>query len=518
MRRSLPPLLIAGLMGLGALAAVVAGMLCTGQAAFVVTHGVSMNPLYHQGDLIVLTREPVYRVGEIVAYHDRGQDIVVLHRIIGGGPTGYEFKGDNNESIDPLRPHGDDLIGRAALHIPQGGRWFDMVTSPMGLALILLAITAGGGTAALTRRGRRRDRRRRSGPKAPADTIPTRSSTAPRTTVSINRMSPGLRATAGAVAVTGVLGAVLAALAWTGPVEHLKAAPPLPSASMTFGYSAQVPATAAYDGRTVTSPDPVFRRLTQTVDLSFAYQGRPGSVVVAAEASTASGWRTSIPLIAATTFTGDRYDGVVRLDLNAIDARAAAAASVIGLPVGSVTIVVTPRVTTAGGATFAPVLRLTLTPLQMTVVGAQKALVVRDAPVAQQPTLAPRSVQFLGRTVMTAGTARTVSTAVILAVLLIGAALMVAAHRSVALSEGAGIRQRYKALLMQVEPMTAPPGPPVVNVTEFHTLARLAERHGLMILHWSRSDSETFVVQDEGTTYRYRTEAVTASAAEELRV
>lgn len=517
MRRPVRSLLMAGLLGLMALAAVVAGLLGTGRAAFVITHGVSMNPVYHQGDLVVLTRQPVYRAGEIVAYHDRGQDIVVLHRIIGGGPTGFVFKGDNNASIDPLKPHGDDLIGRAALHVPQGGRWLDLVTSPVGLALMLLAITAGGGTAALSRRGRRRHRRGRSGPKVPADTVPTRSSTAPPTAVLIATMSPRLRTIAGAVAVTGVLGAALAVLAWAGPVEQLRPAPPLPTASMTFRYSAEVPATAAYDGRTVTSPDPVFRRLTRTVDLSFAYQGRPGSVVVAAEASTASGWRTSIPLIAATTFTGDRYDGVVRLDLDAIDARAAAAAAVIGLPMGPVTVVVTPRVTTVGGATFAPTLGLTLTPLQLTVLGAQQALVVRDAPVAQQPILAPRSVQVLGRSVMTVGTARTVSTAVILAVLLAGAALMIAVHRSVALSEGAGIRQRYRALLLRVEPMTAPSGPPVVNVTEFHTLARLAERHGLMILHWSRSDSETFVVQDEGTTYRYRTEVVPASVGADGR-
>jgi signal peptidase I len=41
-------------------------------------------------------------------------------------------------------------------------------------------------------------------------------------------------------------------------------------------------------------------------------------------------------------------------------------------------------------------------------------------------------------------------------------------------------------------------------VTEFKTLTRLAERYELLILHWSRNNVETFVVQDEGTTYLYR--------------
>jgi len=42
---------------------------------------------------------------------------------------------------------------------------------------------------------------------------------------------------------------------------------------------------------------------------------------------------------------------------------------------------------------------------------------------------------------------------------------------------------------------------------DFATLAKLAERYQLLVLHWSRSDVETFVVQDQATTYRYRTGA-----------
>lgn len=38
-------------------------------------------------------------------------------------------------------------------------------------------------------------------------------------------------------------------------------------------------------------------------------------------------------------------------------------------------------------------------------------------------------------------------------------------------------------------------------------LVKLAERYRLLVLHWSRSNVETFVVQDESTTYRYRAAA-----------
>ncbi len=53
---------------IAALAAVVATLVASGQASYVVTHGTSMNPLYYQGDLVVVAKESRYHVGEIVAY------------------------------------------------------------------------------------------------------------------------------------------------------------------------------------------------------------------------------------------------------------------------------------------------------------------------------------------------------------------------------------------------------------------------------------------------------------------
>jgi hypothetical protein len=124
----------------------------------------------------------------------------------------------------------------------------------------------------------------------------------------------------------------------------------------------------------------------------------------------------------------------------------------------------------------------------------------------------------LGRTV-TLATARTLSTILLLTALLGALALALIARGSAPTSEGAGIRSRYAPLLVSVQPMRAPPGRPMrappgrpmVDVTDFATLARLAERYGSLVLHWARSGVETFLAQDEGTTYRYRTNASEAS-------
>jgi len=60
-------------------------------------------------------------------------------------------------------------------------------------------------------------------------------------------------------------------------------------------------------------------------------------------------------------------------------------------------------------------------------------------------------------------------------------------------------------------PVALTPGRPVVDVPDVDSLVKLAERYGLLVLAWSRGGIDTYVVQDEGTTYRYR--SGTGSAA-----
>jgi hypothetical protein len=59
--------------------------------------------------------------------------------------------------------------------------------------------------------------------------------------------------------------------------------------TVTFAYRAVVPHTAAYDTDTVTSPDPVFRRLANQVDISIRYTGPAGTMAVTADVNAPSG-------------------------------------------------------------------------------------------------------------------------------------------------------------------------------------------------------------------------------------
>ena len=489
---------IAALAGVIALAGIA---LASGQIAIVTTHGVSMNPVYYQGDLVIVARASSYSVGDIAAYELSGKGEVALHRIIGGNGDAFIFKGDNNQSIDPTRPRGDELVGRAVLHIPQGGLWLQTLTSPPVLGLLAFALLTGGGAAATTRH--RRKRRRTA--------VSRHISTRPGPHRILGSLPASLRSSAALGAIFAIMGGSLGALAWSGPLEESSISHVKTGARMDFSYSAAVGQSAAYDGTTAASPDPVFRKLTNTVDVHFTYHGEPGTVTVTAELSTPGGWHSSVPLTGPATFTVNDYEGSVRLDLATLEARAQAASAVTGLPSGPLSIALTPQVKTATGADFQPELKLNLTPLQLALTGAPDTLTVRDTTTTQQAIMAPRTIAWNGVGI-SAAAARFVSVVLLATALVIGAIIVIFARRTAPADEGAAIRRRYASLLVRVHPMPAPQGRPIIDVTTFPTLAKLAERYGLLVLHWARSGVETFIVQDENITYRYRAGADPAPA------
>lgn len=478
-------MVLVGAMLFGAWAAL------THQISYVVTSGDSMQPGYHAGDLVVVARSSSYHSGQIVAYEYR--HVTVLHRIIGGDADGYTTKGDNNQSIDPGHPRAEELLGRAVLHIPAGGTWLRRLTSPPVLAAIAFLLMLGSGTAA---RRRRRRRLRMAGRNNEPPAVPG------TTAVLAAMRSPRLRIAAVVLAALGLPGAMLGIAAWSRPQFLAAPLPQPPARAVTFSYATTVAPTPAYDGTTVTSPDPVFRTVANDVTVTHAYTGPPGQISVEARLSTAAGWHSTVPLSGGRSFSGASYTGTVRLDLDALQARADAGAKATGTSAGELDVAIVPRITTATGTPFTPALKLKLTPTALTV--AADTLVVKEAAPKAASTLVPQSLRVGGRNLVRVSTARTVS-AVLLLGSLLAIAFLLTARRYRPVAEDEDIRRRYRPLLIEVMPPAPPTDRQVVQVTEFRTLVRLAERYSLLITHWSTGDSTMFAVQDDAATYWYGT-------------
>ena len=462
-----------------------------GGAMYVTARGDSMHPAFADGDLVVIRPAAAYAIGDTVAYRSEQLGSVVLHRIVAVADDGYVTRGDNNRWRDPERPTRADVIGSARLRIPGGGAALRVVSHPSALAAGAFVVVASGGAGM--------HRRRRRG----TSTMRTAMTPTERPLARLRSAAfPGnLRSVAGGVAAVALAGGMLAGLAWTRPVERTITTENTVTTAVDFSYRAEVAESAAYDGTVVAPPDPLFRSLADTVEVTYQYDGPPATVAVDAELATASGWRSMLRLAEPTT-VGRRAQGAVRLDLAAIQHRADAAAAVIGLPATQIEVTVIPRVTLEGGKHFEPRLPFVLD---------EHALRLRDVAAlsVEDTTTVPRTdrvaatLPVLGRDVPVA-TLRTVSAAVLILALIAFAGVAVAVRGERGVEEIERIRRRYGRLILPVLPVALPPGRPVVDVPELESLVMLAERFGLMVLHWRRSDVDTYVVQDEQTTYRYR--------------
>jgi len=133
------------------------------------------------------------------------------------------------------------------------------------------------------------------------------------------RMIEGPRAAwTGSTAALGIIAVALGAWAWTGPAGD--AAGTVANQEMTFSYSAKVPRTAAYDATSVVSPDPVFRRVTETVQVHYSYRGPAATIAPVAELSTPACWHTTVPLGDSTRVQSGMHQGTVDLDIAALEA------------------------------------------------------------------------------------------------------------------------------------------------------------------------------------------------------
>ena len=493
------------------MAAIGAWMTTTGQLSYVVTYGISMNPVYHADDLVVLLKSDSYELGQIAAYHGGAGQTEVLHRIVGGdSAAGYVLRGDNNESVDVATPTTDEMIGRAVLHIPGGGKWLQPLLSPTGLGMLGFLFVSGGTAVAKNRREVRRGRRKKraKGMSGGGGSL----ATAAAVLKAVSRLHPALRALAATAAACGIAGLTLGVLGWMKPAIGTAASTSKTAETMFFSYSAEVGRSAAYDGTTVYSPDPVFRRLASRVDLSMQYRGEPGSIQIIARLAAQNGWHKTLQLSQQKRFTTNSYTDNVQLDLNALETRAEAAGDAIGAEMGALTLTVTAQVQHDNAAKFEPRITFNMAPLQLTLASSPESLTVRQSDTGT--LLRERQIGAFGFNLLTATEARRY-TIYLITVALIGAGIVAwMALGRVPLRTRAQIQRRYPHLLVPVEPMASPPGKPIVIVDTFPALVKLAEKYGQMILTWTRPDgADDFVVRDEGILYRYRIEA-TASASE----
>ena len=123
---------------------ILVSLLLSGLRLCVIQSG-SMEPTIPTYSVCLVTTRVAYgdlSVGDIVVYTRRSDGQQIVHRIVDITDAGAVTRGDANQTDDGVSVTPDNLYARYIAHIPGGARVFNVILSPMGLAVVLLLAAA----------------------------------------------------------------------------------------------------------------------------------------------------------------------------------------------------------------------------------------------------------------------------------------------------------------------------------------------------------------------------------------
>jgi signal peptidase I len=469
-----------------------------GQASYIVINGNSMEPGMRRGDLAILRQSTSYAIGDVVTY--RHPEIgPVIHRVIGREGERFVFQGDNNDFIDPYRPHGDELIGRLWLFVPRVGTAVIFLRQPpvfAGLAALLIGI-ATMATGTLPMHSRRRA------------SIPVGPGRGGNQVVLLNSVLTTMLA-------LGLAALGLAGVAFSQPTtRQIEQVVPF-TQQVSFDYGAPAPA-GLYDGGAARGGDPIFRRLANSVAVTATYTlatetpaQLEGTARLLIELSDGAGWRRSLPLGPEQSFAGARVSLVGTLDLDAIEAALRRYEMQTGTRQASYGVTLTPHYTVRGnlgGAPldlrYAPQLAFTLddTRLRLRTDNAAESLNSADTSMLLRQATVPNTLALwlLKLDVLTARRLALVGFELALVGgLLTGWQL----SRMLRRDPTAAARLRFGAQLVHA-PAGAVWAHDAIGLSSLDDLARVAERCGQPIIVIEGGSAPGFYLRDGAVVYCY---------------
>ena len=471
-----------------------------GATTYVGTHGTSMEPRFHTGDLAILRSAPSYSVGDVVAYRSDALDTVVMHRIVDVDGDRFVIQGDNNTWLDEDHPSEDQVLGKLFLRVPHGAAVLGALRSPAALVVMGLFTAALG---ALVRRpsGRhgRRYRRRPARP-APSFSAPVRGNA--------RQIALG----AGALAlVAAVGGGVL--LAMPSNRSQASTVQVTQQGQFTYGGTAQIGTT--YPDGVVSTGDTIWTRLASGLTVSFTdtvdgpgLADLQGAMRLDVAIAAGDGWSAYLNSSPVVAFANGTATAAAPVDVTRAAALLGRHYAEIGTSVQQATLTVTPVVAAAGtvrGAAFTTgspdALTFTLDPTSLRLTDGAEAESL--TPSATTPVtvdrIVPRSFPVLG-TAIPIGLARLLA-AVVLALSLVVAGAAAWIGRT---ARGDAADEFVVKHADRILPVAAfDPGPTVIDVSDAASLHRVAERFDTLVLHHAGEEEDVFAVRDVDATYRF---------------
>ncbi len=466
-----------------------------GQASYIMVNGISMEPNYHTGDLVIVRKAGTYQVGDVITYRDAEMGAYVIHRIIGIEQGQFIIKGDNNSWIDAYQPTPDEIIGKQWIYAPKAGRAMQWLRKPTNLSLTVVLLGGVFMSSMITKPSK--GKKRKNSP-----------------SINLGGMFEGTLYMLGFF-VLGFLG--LAIFAFTR--SSTRTADTIPyQQEGNYSYTA-TGTPGVYDTEMVRSGEPVFPRLACFLNVGLTYnlagnqlQNVSGSQQMFARImDQPSGWQRTIPLLPQTAFSGSSHSSMATLDLCQLETLVNLVEKETGFRTNTYTVEIVTNIAFSAIASgqaisgaFDPVLAFKYDKVHLYLANTNDAnpMHITKEDHAGSTNVEANTVPLLGWE-PTVGFVR--------AFALLGLGISFSGLVIVGLSvfniarqnEHALIRLRYGSILVDVYEKYLYPTSTVIDVTSMDDLAKLAERQGTMILHMTVNFLHYYLVQDDGITYRY---------------
>jgi len=490
-----------------------------GPTGYAIVNGSSMEPRFERGDLVLVRKRASYGVGDLVLYDAHTGGMRVFHRIVAVKNGRFVTKGDNNDFLDPIQPAPGDVLGELWISVPGAGKAVVWAKQPVNLAILLVLLTFVGLAG-----GREATRRRRPGAR-PVVALPDPSARATGASAAIPTGSA--LAVAGGVAL--VLFGCLAVVAFAAKGTTVRAVEALYAHEGAFSYRAETAPGPVYPTGAVTTADPVFTRLVDTLDVKFRYRLAAespadvhGTMRLDAVVSDTTGWTRTFPLAPRRAFRGPTATASGTFDVRAFEDLVHQAREETAAPFASISVTLRPVVDVSGSVgaatvdgTFDPELALSYDGTTLRPVPAPSADPGTPPPFRPRLTEAGEEVVTtplaLGPLSLPVADARTIASlgiGVSLAVLLVGGALLARPARRRGPAER--IAGRYGNRIVHARAIV-PPERWVTEIDDMDALARIADAYERVILHVVEGGEDVYLVDDGVAVYRHRPLAVPAA-------
>ena len=480
-----------------------------GATTYAIITGNSMEPSFREGDLVLLQRSAAYSINDIVLYN-HPEIGPVFHRIVATENNRLILKGDHNSWTDSYQATHQDILGKFWFSIPWLGSALSLLHTIEGFSIT--SALAGGiviGTKVSTHGAKREKERKRK--KA-------------ATAAKLFGVSPISERDAFLLfSATLLLLIPIGVYAFTSPT-YVSIPTEYPFQQVgEFSYSSDIPALGIYDDGFLQPGDPIFRRITNSFNLSFSYElladglaDVRGSYSLSAIVSETNGWNRSVELIPDTPFEGSSLTFSSRISIDDLQAIVDNLEQITGVELSQYNLTIQPRIQILGlmhgivwQDEFSPSLPFVVNDIEVrpnNIASEENELLTRiESGVVSGSAQGLNTLGFLGINI----NIQTLRVWLLVLLPALVAASLVTGMRWLKLTQ-AGEASRIASIigpkLVDVNGMVQTNSMKQISVYKIDDLVRIADREGTAIFHEKALDSHYYFVEGRNGLYVYRLE------------